>query len=407
MFISVLSVSLTFGQNAKRELPHGNYVVVGAYRPGDELYLNLFIKSLTDKGLNPQYGFETKRNFYYVYLEMYPDFKESINQMIKARKSAGFGNAWVRVIKDDINSTASTLAPIDTPSYLQADALDKNEATDNGLIGKIAVVPEEPVGRETIVSESPGNGITQPTEVSSKPAPSLQNAEILFNVYDAQKVKVINGDIEIVDTERARLITKVKGNDRLMLTDPKSKSGQISLICNVFGYRRMQREISYPNPILGEEAEISGDFYMVNFEMVRLQKGDISVLYNVYFYNDAAIMLPESKYELNQLLNMLVENPTIKIILHGHSNGNARGKIITMGSGKDYFSLTKDVKTSNGSARELSNQRAIIIRDWLLANGITADRVTVKPWGGKRMLHDKNGVNAKKNIRVEVEVMED
>jgi outer membrane protein OmpA-like peptidoglycan-associated protein len=169
----------------------------------------------------------------------------------------------------------------------------------------------------------------------------------------------------------------------------------------------MQREISYPNPILGEEAEISGDFYMVNFEMVRLQKGDISVLYNVYFYNDAAIMLPESKYELNQLLNMLVENPTIKIILHGHSNGNARGKIITMGSGKDYFSLTKDVKTSNGSARELSNQRAIIIRDWLLANGITADRVTVKPWGGKRMLHDKNGVNAKKNIRVEVEVMED
>ena len=178
------------------------------------------------------------------------------------------------------------------------------------------------------------------------------------------------------------------------------------MICNVFGYRREQREISFPVPT-DEQAEMVGNFYMVKFDLIRLQKGDISVLYNVFFYNDAAIMLPESKYELNQLMSLLQDNPAIKIVLHGHTNGNALGKIVTMGISKDFFSLTKDVKTGSGSSKELSNQRAIVIREWLLANGVAADRVTVKPWGGKRMLHDKNSVHAKKNIRVEVEVVED
>ena len=175
----------------------------------------------------------------------------------------------------------------------------------------------------------------------------------------------------------------------------------------MLGYRKAQQEISFSNPILDGQTEMIDNHYLVKFNLVRYQKGDTRVLYNVFFYNDAAIMLPESKYELNQLLDMMKENTNYKITLHGHTNGGARGDIITMGPSKDFFALNKDVKKGSGSSTELSSQRAKTIREWLMTNGVSGDRVGVEAWGGKRMLYDKNGVNAKKNIRVEVEVVQD
>ena len=38
-------------------------------------------------------------------------------------------------------------------------------------------------------------------------------------------------------------------------------------------------------------------------------------------------MLPESKYELNSLLQLMNENSRYRISLHGHTNGNYTGKI--------------------------------------------------------------------------------
>jgi outer membrane protein OmpA-like peptidoglycan-associated protein len=42
-----------------------------------------------------------------------------------------------------------------------------------------------------------------------------------------------------------------------------------------------------------------------------------------------------------------------------------------------------------------------------VANGISSDRIEIKAWGGSRMIHDKTSVHARKNVRVEVEVLED
>jgi outer membrane protein OmpA-like peptidoglycan-associated protein len=221
---------------------------------------------------------------------------------------------------------------------------------------------------------------------------------------------VIDGDVEVVDTERSRLITKVKGNTYVTLPNPGTKSGQLSLISKTFGFRPEQHELHYKNTEADTTqpfVDLVGNFYMVNFGLTRIHKGDISTLYNVYFYNDAAIMLPDSKYQLNSLLQMFKENPSLKIVLHGHTNGNSRGKITYMGPSKDFFNITRDVMEGSGSAKELSEARAHVIREWLLAQGIANERVTVKGWGGSRMIHDKNSVHARKNIRVDVEVIEE
>ncbi len=76
-----------------------------------------------------------------------------------------------------------------------------------------------------------------------------------------------------------------------------------------------------------------------------------------------------------------------------------------MGFSQSFFSLAEDVREGLGSAKELSGKRAEVIREWLIAQGIAADRISVKAWGGGRMLHDKHSANAKKNVRVDVEIV--
>jgi outer membrane protein OmpA-like peptidoglycan-associated protein len=126
----------------------------------------------------------------------------------------------------------------------------------------------------------------------------------------------------------------------------------------------------------------------------------------VYFYNDASIMLPESKYELNSLLQMMQENPKYRIRLHGHTNGNYSGRILSLGPDKNFFSVD-GAKEGVGSSKDLAYNRADIIKEYLMVNGIAGDRVEIKSWGGKRPLYDKHSVNAKKNVRVEVEILEE
>ncbi|HEU5290228.1 MAG TPA: OmpA family protein, partial [Cyclobacteriaceae bacterium] len=269
---------------------------------------------------------------------------------------------------------------------------DKKPVTQTAVVAEL--VADEPVDA--------GEKIIQYKKMT------LGNTEVFLSLFYGTKNRVVQGEVQVVDSERSRFISKAKGNDYLLLPDPKSKSGQLSLTCDVFGYRKVQHEINYLSPLTDttkEYVELMGTTIVVKFDLVRYVKGDINTLYNVYFYNDAAIMLPESKYELNSLLEMMTDNPSTKIILHGHSNGNYHGKILGLGPEKNFFTMEGAVQ-GMGTAKDLSQQRAETIKEYLITNGITADRIEVKAWGGKKPLYDKHSVNAKKNVRVEVEVVQ-
>lgn len=230
------------------------------------------------------------------------------------------------------------------------------------------------------------------------------NRKFRFDLFNTMNHKQVNGEVDLVNEAGKKLvsysantITKVERTDA---------SGNIILACEVLGYRKLLFKLNYDNPFLtdgvvrGEDEEA-----IVPFGLVRLQKGDIAVMYNVYFFKDAAIMRPESRYEINNLLEMMKENEKYKILLHGHTNGNAAGKIITMGGSNNYFSLS-DTKEGRGSAKKLSEERAEVIKAYLVDQGVAADRMEIKAWGGKRPLYDKNHSLAQSNVRVEVEIVE-
>jgi outer membrane protein OmpA-like peptidoglycan-associated protein len=180
---------------------------------------------------------------------------------------------------------------------------------------------------------------------------------------------------------------------------------QVTFVCEVFGYRKVQKEFDPASP--------SGEFYfdednnlVLPFELTRLQKGDIAIMYNVFFFKDAGVMRPESRYEVNNLLELLNENPGYKIVIHGHTNGNAAGKILSLGSSENYYSLS-GTKEGLGTAKRLSEERADVMRQYLISKGIDPSRMQVKAWGGKRPIHDKHSARAHENVRVEIEILSD
>ena len=55
--VFIFVINWCYGQTDQTQLQKGNYVVVGAYHPGSEVYLNYFINSLKEKGIEPKTGF--------------------------------------------------------------------------------------------------------------------------------------------------------------------------------------------------------------------------------------------------------------------------------------------------------------------------------------------------------------
>jgi len=394
-------------------LAPGYYIVVAAYRARSLDFVKRFTARVNRNGRHAKYGYDGIRKFYYVYLDYYTNFDVSIKEMLKTRKAGGFTDAWVRIMKtqrmnEKVNLLVEQNAGDSTPpeekvQLKKEEEIKPVEPAREAVTLQQAGVTQVALTSNAVIIENPNTDPVYHPEI-------LTHAPVFLSMHNPMNNSIVQGDIEVIDTERSRLISKVKGNDYLTLPDPKSKSGNLTLVGSAFGYRRLQREIGYTSTekdTLQPYVALVGNYYVIKFDMVRLHRGDIATLYNVYFYNDAAIMLPESKYELNSLLQMMRENPRYRIRLHGHTNGSAHGTVVTMGERKNFFELTPDVKKGIGSARDLSRERAGVIRDWLIANDISPDRMDIKAWGGSRMIHDKNSVHARKNVRVEVEVLQD
>lgn len=227
--------------------------------------------------------------------------------------------------------------------------------------------------------------------------------DFLFQLYRADNLVIIDGEVEAVDVEKSRRMATYQANTPVKVLMPSGNSKHMFFVSNVFGYRKMQREfdpLSLPEDLyLDKEGNL-----VVPFELVRLQKGDIAIMYNVFFFKDAAVMRPESRYEVNNLLDLLKENPDYKIRIHGHTNGNASGKIIRMDKPGNFYSLS-GTNQGFGSAKKLSEERAIVIKQYLVSSGISEDRMQIKAWGGKKPIHDKHSVRANENVRVEIEIL--
>ena len=109
------------------------------------------------------------------------------------------------------------------------------------------------------------------------------------------------------------------------------------------------------------------------------------MLRNVFFASGSAALDERSEAELRQLLRLLADNPGLRILIGGH---------------------TDDVGSDTDNLR-LSEARARAVRDYLVAAGISAERLEYRGYGESRPLQPGNSEAARAlNRRTTVEVPE-
>ncbi|MBD1841502.1 OmpA family protein [Coleofasciculus sp. FACHB-64] len=106
----------------------------------------------------------------------------------------------------------------------------------------------------------------------------------------------------------------------------------------------------------------------------------IQVPTNVHFALDKATISPESARILNRIAEVLQANPPIVIELRGHTDPRA----------SDAYNL------------DLSNRRAIAVRNYLLRQGIAPERMTIRALGESQLrVTGRNRLDHARNRRVE------
>ncbi len=415
LLLGIYSIPASAQESRTNVLQRGYYLVIGAYSERSEGYASRFQQSVVEKGHPAKYGFANRKNMYFVYLHFSNDFSESLTELYKYRELEDFDDCWVFVNKDSGDPMEGER--IDLADQREEEAENKDAITEESEdqeaeeaedlaqddnLGKDQ--EDKPVGDE---EKDQSTDDAEPVEKKEE----TSGYKLYFNPFGAQGVKPVTGTVEVVDPVRAKLIRQYDIYETQIIPDPKNGTGDIEIICSAFGFKKSQHWLNLHEPLNDSTSEyvtVSGDSIIVDFALTRLRKGDIAIMYNVFFYRDAAIMKPESKYELNALLTMLQENENMRIKIHGHTNGNYNGKLIKLNKDDvDFFSLKGNHIETVGTSKALSKQRAYTIQHYLMEEGIAEDRMEIIGWGGKRHLFDKHSNRARYNVRVEVEVLED
>jgi outer membrane protein OmpA-like peptidoglycan-associated protein len=130
---------------------------------------------------------------------------------------------------------------------------------------------------------------------------------------------------------------------------------------------------------LREYAELKKDLLLVPIEI-----GESIQLKNVFFVQSKAELKSESYPELDRLVKIMKDNPTIEIELSGHT----------------------DARGSAGANLELSEKRVAAVRQYLIEKGVPMKRMTGKGYGGAMPIAPSTTEeNRQLNRRVEFKIV--
>jgi len=121
-----------------------------------------------------------------------------------------------------------------------------------------------------------------------------------------------------------------------------------------------------------------------NFQMNKIDVGAKMILNNIFFETNKATLKPESTTELERVATLLIENPTIRLEISGHT----------------------DNVGSYRANQKLSEQRAKSVVDYLISKGVAQDRLEYKGYAFNQPIADNNTPEGRaQNRRVEFKVL--
>lgn len=186
---------------------------------------------------------------------------------------------------------------------------------------------------------------------------SARPAQVTFlkgKVRDEQTLKPVKSVIEVIDVKTGELRASTT-------SDPITGEFLISLPAGAKYAVNAEAKgyLFYSGTYtLGKELTIKDEF-AVDILLSPVIEGAKVVLNNVFFETGKSELMPESKVELNKLINFLQRNPLVRIEIGGHT----------------------DAVGNDASNQLLSEQRAQSVSKYLVSNQVDASRIESKGYG--------------------------
>lgn len=185
-------------------------------------------------------------------------------------------------------------------------------------------------------------------------------------VADAETLKPLEADIEIISKNKNKLFSRLSSNEKdgyyytnLMFDD----SYEITAKSN--GYESATHTVSVDKNDTREKIVLDIYLNKEKQEIVVVKKedtlkvGDIIRINNILYDFDKASLRPESIKELNHIITILNDYPTIKLEISSHTDSR----------GSDSYNMG------------LSERRAESVVNYLIKQGISKDRLVSKGYG--------------------------
>lgn len=207
-----------------------------------------------------------------------------------------------------------------------------------------------------------------------RPIPTLW---VKGRVFDSKTKAGLPSTVELTDLRTNKIMSEVQTDERgsYLITLPIGRD-------YAFNVNRKGYLFYSDNFMLGENAADST--YEKDIPLQPIEANAFFVLNNIFFDNNEFALKPESTSELQKLVALLKENPTLRIEISGHTDN--------VGKPADN--------------QRLSDSRAKAVVDFVTAQGIAANRLVAKGYGETRPVGDNNTEQGRaKNRRTEVKVL--
>jgi hypothetical protein len=227
-----------------------NYVVIGAFSKQTNA-IRFTDHAQKDLKMNAKFEMNLRRHLYYVYVLSTDDLTVAVQEAKRLRTESEFTDTWVYRGSFDMNGPEPVvIIPPETKPEEPKTEDTKATVTQEAVPDETVAATEELKTTDSAALSPEGD---VPVETAATPDDSKEGTKFLFKISRATDLKRIRGDVDVIDLDRSRKIGTYKGNLAVKVSSPQSKSGKMSLICDVFGYQKVQREINYNDPEVGTD----------------------------------------------------------------------------------------------------------------------------------------------------------
>jgi outer membrane protein OmpA-like peptidoglycan-associated protein/Tol biopolymer transport system component len=198
-------------------------------------------------------------------------------------------------------------------------------------------------------------------------------------ITDAKTNAVLEAMIDLIDNDKNEVLATFKSNSatgKYLVTLPSGKNYGIAVKRD--GYLFHSENFNLPD---------DADYQEFNKDVAlkKIEVGSTIVLRNIFFDFDKATIRPESANELDRLIKLLNDNPTLKIELGSHT----------------------DSKGSDDYNWKLSDSRSKSVVEYLIGKGISAGRLVAKGYGETKPIDtNDNDAGRQNNRRTEFKILE-